>query len=857
MNNGVDSDLLTLLGHSQTPKGISESLKKTLGSRYYKCAFQVNPYEYGVKHSKNNGAVNENEYNEQMAQACLDNDIKVVGITDHFRVDESQSLANKLTEKDIVVFLGFEANSSEGVHLLCLFPLDIKRKDLSHAIGACDLQDASDPSPISKKNVLDLLKIIDEKGGISIAAHVTQKNGLLTNLKGMSRANAWKSELLYAAAIPETIEGIPVKLQDIAKNKDIAHKRTHSIALINACDVSKPDDFKKDGASTLLKMSDVTLEGLRQCFLDHASRVRLHSDPKPTEHSRLVAISWEGGLLDDQNLHLNTGLNVLIGGRGAGKSTIIESIRYAFDMEPRGKEAKTSHKSMIKALMGAKSAISVLIHTPTPSPQYYLVERAYGQDPKVKNKFGEIVRDLHPHNLMPSFEIYGQHEISELTRDKNALAEILTRFVGQSDNQQGILDGIKSRLKESRNEISTKQQKLEQLDDALSALPSLKEKLKQFADTDLVGKLSEKTALQDEERILSTMAQKISDLKETAYGLKPDDTEKTFILPSKKDSELPNRDTLNPLEAISTTITTAQENAATTLIAAADKATQDLQTVKDDWKPLSEEAEKRYEDLVKQLKADGADPEGYVSIKGQVSKKLKSSVKASVKPNTDLAPLKKIFTEHTAGNNSTAIKRLEEVGDLSMSALAQNIRKGAAALISAYSFTDAGAQNLASGGESLALEVEECRLPAQAIIELNVGREHSENWKDLDRLSAGQRATAVLMLLLLEADAPLIVDQPEDDLDNQFIVQHVVETMRTAKETRQFVFSSHNPNIPVLGDAEQIVGLTPTVESGVDQTIIDGTLCGAIDTPKVKDLIKVQLEGGEQAFRTRKRKYGF
>ena len=113
------------------------------------------------------------------------------------------------------------------------------------------------------------------------------------------------------------------------------------------------------------------------------------------------------------------------------------------------------------------------------------------------------------------------------------------------------------------------------------------------------------------------------------------------------------------------------------------------------------------------------------------------------------------------------------------------------------------------------------------------------------------------MLLLLEADAPLIVDQPEDDLDNQFIVQHVVETMRNAKESRQFLFSSHNPNIPVLGDAEQIIGLTPTVEGGVDQTIIDNALCGAIDTPKVKDLIKEQLEGGEQAFRTREQKYGF
>ncbi|GAA6198710.1 AAA family ATPase [Pseudophaeobacter arcticus] len=906
MSNDIDSNLLTLSGHSQTPKGIVDALKRQSGSRYYKCAFQVNPYQYCLDHAKNSGFDNEADYNDKMAQACKANGIEVVGITDHFRVSESQGLADKLTEYGITVFLGFEANSYEGVHLLCLFPPDTSQTDLTQAIGACGIDDPSDTSPISNKHFLDLVKIIDEKGGLSIAAHVTQKSGLLTTLKGKPRAKAWKSDLLNVAAIPETVAGMPNELQKIATNKDHAHKRDRPIALINACDVSSPDDFSKNGASTLLRMSDVTLEGLKQCFLDHESRIRLNSDPELTDHARLVAVSWEGGLLGDQNLHLNAGLNVLVGGRGAGKSTIIESIRYAFDMEPRGKEAKNGHKSMIKALMGSKSAISVLIYKPTPSPQFYLIERAHGQDPKVKNKSGEIIPDLNPHDLMPSFEIYGQHEISELTRDKSALAEILTRFVGQSAGQQGILDGIQARLKESRSAISGKQQTLDQLDDALLALPSLKEQLKQFSDTDLVGKLSEKTALQDEARILSNLSQKIEDLKSTAVEIKPDDADKALVLPKEDEKELPNREVLEPLEALASTLNTTRENAASALIAAAEKATQDLKTVKDAWTPLSEAAEKRYEDLVKKLKADGADPEGYVSIKEQVenlkpketekitlleelselqttrqaiidewekadrdafqelakaakrvSKKLKSSVKASVIPSTDLTPLKEIFARHTDGSNSTAISRLEEVEDLSMSELARNIRKGAAALISAYNFTDNGAQKLANGGESLALEVEECRLPAQAIIELNVGRGGAENWKDLDRLSAGQRATTVLMLLLLEADAPLIVDQPEDDLDNQFIVQHVVETMRNAKESRQFLFSSHNPNIPVLGDAEQIIGLTPTVEGGVDQTIIDDALCGAIDTPKVKDLIKEQLEGGEQAFRTREQKYGF
>jgi hypothetical protein len=101
------------------------------------------------------------------------------------------------------------------------------------------------------------------------------------------------------------------------------------------------------------------------------------------------------------------------------------------------------------------------------------------------------------------------------------------------------------------------------------------------------------------------------------------------------------------------------------------------------------------------------------------------------------------------------------------------------------------------------------------------------------------------------------VDQPEDDLDNRFIAESVVPAMRDEKRRRQFIFSSHNANIPVLGDAEQIVGLTPVVESGRTTVTIPAQLCGSIDVTAVKDLVKEILEGGQAAFEYRRQKYGF
>ena len=113
------------------------------------------------------------------------------------------------------------------------------------------------------------------------------------------------------------------------------------------------------------------------------------------------------------------------------------------------------------------------------------------------------------------------------------------------------------------------------------------------------------------------------------------------------------------------------------------------------------------------------------------------------------------------------------------------------------------------------------------------------------------------MLLLLESDAPLIVDQPEDDLDNRFITDGVVPTMRREKQLRQFLFSTHNANIPVLGDAELIIGLTTDVQDNTVHGRTDPAFMGAIDTGPVRELVEEILEGGKTAFEMRRLKYGF
>jgi hypothetical protein len=104
----------------------------------------------------------------------------------------------------------------------------------------------------------------------------------------------------------------------------------------------------------------------------------------------------------------------------------------------------------------------------------------------------------------------------------------------------------------------------------------------------------------------------------------------------------------------------------------------------------------------------------------------------------------------------------------------------------------------------------------------------------------------------LESSATLLIDQPEDDLDNQFIFDQIVDTLRREKERRQFIIATHNANIPVSGDAELIV----VVQADEGHGWIRAGCVGSIDAKSIKEAVGQILEGGAHAFQIRREKYG-
>lgn len=124
---------------------------------------------------------------------------------------------------------------------------------------------------------------------------------------------------------------------------------------------------------------------------------------------------------------------------------------------------------------------------------------------------------------------------------------------------------------------------------------------------------------------------------------------------------------------------------------------------------------------------------------------------------------------------------------------------------------------------------------------------------DINDGSPGQKCAAILAFILNSGDNPLIIDQPEDDLDNSLIYSLIVKSIRRMKTKRQIIVVTHNPNIPVLGDAEGIIILDRNEKGKV--AFRKEKKAGCIEEKLIREGICEIMEGGEQAFRKREEKY--
>ena len=318
---------------------ISNDFQKTENfstfAKYWRCALQVNPFSYSSKYRKIDHKLNENSYNEALLEKCLKLDIKIVGIADHCDVTSIDALRNVLESHGIVVFPGFEIAANDKTHFVCLFPEGTTGSNLERYLGSLGVANSNGeacPSELSSQNLIDK---VDELGGFVYAAHCTSESGLLKN---RSNNHVWKLPKLRAVQIPGSVEDLKGVENDFYRkvllNKDKNYFRERAIAIINAKDVAQPQDLEDQSSTCLIKMTKPNFSAFKMAFLDPDSRVKLNSEQAQAPIGKIISMSVIGGYLDGIRVEFSDHLNTVIGGRGTGKSTLLECVRYALNIMP-------------------------------------------------------------------------------------------------------------------------------------------------------------------------------------------------------------------------------------------------------------------------------------------------------------------------------------------------------------------------------------------------------------------------------------------------------------------------------------------------------------------------------------------
>jgi energy-coupling factor transporter ATP-binding protein EcfA2 len=679
------------------------------------------------------------------------------------------------------------------------------------------------------------------------------------------------------------------------------------MALLNAKDIAKPDDLRNARASTFIKMTRPCFASFLMAFKDPESRVRLTDQMEEHFYSQIDNVRIEGGYFDGLSAVLSGHLNAVIGGRGTGKSTLLECLRFALDVPHKGEDAKKQGDQVVWENLGkAGGRVIVALRSAANNMKPYTVIRRYGEPPRVIDEQGDE-SSLHPgKDLLPGIEIYGQNEIYELARSPGALTRVLDRFLPESAEQQSRLDSVRRKLKENSGRLIKAREQREESETQIAQLPKLEEQVRQFKEQGLEEKLKLVPLLEKERQLAPRMRQEI---ERTRSGLRQfEESLPDLVFLSDKTLEgLPHAELFQHGRGVLEGL----KNALHQELGEANKAIVEAETalsifdeqIKKSLEQSESQLEKEFaklpavagkdgkevgrtyqrllrqieqvkpaqtrlktvNSLVKELEQTRRNLMGEISdirsartaakqtaVKG-LNKRLAGKLHITIVPDGLRQPLRE-FLQGLSGIGERKTEWVDDAQDLTVMGLVAAIREGKDALLGkAWGVTSGLAETLMRLTPVQLYTLENIDIEDRVSLELNVAHSGSVQFRDLERLSTGQQCTAILHLLLLENPDPLIMDQPEDNLDNAFIAERIVRELRSAKTERQFLFATHNANIPVFGDAEWI-GVCSATEGRAEMS---PEAQGSIDIPMIRDQVASILEGGKEAFMQRKDKYGF
>lgn len=846
-------------------------------------------FEYAGEPERYNGA-----YVDALAQAGIR--LGVIANHNKFDLAEFKALRSTAQKRGIGLLPGVElsvGDGANGIHTLVVFSEAWLADGQNHINPFLTVAfEGKTPEAYEREDGRSSLGLLDtirklegyQRDFFLVFAHVEQSSGLWAEMDGGRIGELGKNEAFRRRALGFQ----KVRTHDGAESGRPSRTKVKGWldgwypAELEGSDPKTVDAIGK-GRPCFLKLGELSFDAVKFALGDPEARVR---GELPTRRSSCIrSLAFEGGILNGRTLHFSPELNTLIGIRGSGKSSILEAIRYVLDI-PRGEKAQdTKYKDdLIRHTLG--SGGKVTLGALDTYGQEFTVSRIFREAPSVylegKLQPGVSIRET----VLRRPIYFGQKDLS--STGEGFETDLVEKLVGEKMRPlRAEIEAQRLRVRDAVNRLQKLGGAAEQKRDYESQLADATFRLRKFAEYGISEKLQKRVGFQQDAGALARIRGHVEAFLADLSALLAGHEDELRNAPAYASTQ--NAGFFSEYYGVYGTIIELLDKLKqmeADVRAAVSRLDGKRKQFDEACAGLQEDFAKIERQLAEELKQSGApaiQPDDFLQ---QQQRKVKAEqmVEALSKQETQKAAIQNALLQEMDTLNGlwlreyTAIKaELDRVnanhtalqidadfkGDKeSVVAFMQQLFRGSGIRESTLravmdDYTDFGGLfrefNKAKAKMGSTPEVFE-RTFLQNLADFITWQVPNRfviryRGKELKHHSLGQRASALILYVLSQRQNDvIIIDQPEDDLDNQTIYDDVIKLIREMKPFTQFIFATHNANFPVLGDAEQ------THACRYEDDVVH-VRSGSIDARPVQEAIINIMEGGEEAFNKRKEVY--
>jgi hypothetical protein len=825
-------------------------------------------------------------------------DVGIGIITNHnkFDLEEYKALRKTALKEDIYLIAGVELSvndGSNGIHCLIAFEYESWIKDGDNFIEQFlnsafeGIANRENENIRCKYSLIDLFKKLEEhrkagRDSFIVMAHIEQKSGFCNELEG-----GRIEQVVVDEYFKKNVLGFQkIRTNDLKNNLAVWFKGENNIPVfvegsdpkqLNEVGISgkqKDENSNEIEKECFIKIGDYNFEAVKYSLTDRDNRI---STKKPEINNAYVkSITFEGGLLDQTEINLSPELNNFIGIRGSGKSSVLEILRYTLGISLGNQASDRDYKnSLIEHVL--KSGGKVIVTVVNEHKKEYQIEKIYGQKEDIYDSDGRI--DAPSVDTVFQKPVYfGQKDLSNKNIDFEA--DLVKKLIG--NKLENIQLKINKKIVAIENIVSALK-KVDDLDELKREIKASKDKaeyqLKFYKEKGVADKLRQQSRFDLDESKFKESINEIINFKNELESLINDYTfffhKTTFESEENKEIFLEADNLFKRVVIEFNKLNDIKTNTA-----------KYVATFKDILEKLKEKKENLKEDFAKikrEIDIPNLNPDNFLKLNRQVEisklklteidKSEKKKIEYTTSLNNKISELNNLWHKefHILEKEVKRINKYDSSLSISVEykdrkdkflEKLQQFLKGSGIRGATYTTIKStykdfieiyrDLENLNAKlniSESLLAEFKK-RFDDNIfdLITFRVEDRFTINYNDkpLKDHSLGQRSTALILFLLAQKETNvLIIDQPEDDLDNQTIYEDVIKAIKSLKGEMQFIFATHNANIPVLGDSEKII----SCKYYEDKIDVHG---GTIDNPETQKQIVTIMEGGEEAFNKRK-----